>query len=397
MAAENRLAQGRPPVPVLYVLDELRNAGAGTETQFLRLLRNLDRGRFTPSVALLRGDDRYFAGLADVHVDVLGIRSLRTMNFLSEALQLARRMRSGRVGIAHVYLNDAAIALPSFLRLGGAKVIVSRRDLGFWYTPSNLRLLRAQRFAVSAVIANCDAVKQSVVQHEGYSPDRIAVIENGFEQRSELLGRSEARRRLGIEIQRPVVTIVANLRPLKRIADAIQAIAAVREEFPQILLQLVGEDPPHRGSQSHGQEMRQLAASLGIAGHVSFVGSQSDPMPYIEAADACMLCSETEGLSNSVIEYLWAGKAVIATDVGGNPELISQGRTGFLVPVGDVRQMADRLRVVLGSEGPVMGQRAREHAVSNFSTHVMAQRHADLYERVLNGGGEGAGVAVRTS
>jgi L-malate glycosyltransferase len=382
-ATNSGAAVNLEPIPLLYVLDQLWSATGGTESQFFTLLRRLDRRRFSPAVVLLRGENTVSPSIPDVPVQVLGVGSLRSPKFLACALRLAQRVRRGNIRIAHIFFNDAAIALPPFLRLSGAKVIVSRRDLGFWYTSTNLPLLRAVRPAVNAVIANSEAVKRVVVENERYERNRVTVIPNGFDPRGELLGRVGARRKLGIALERPVITVVANLRPLKRITDAIRAVAALRAEFPSVLLQLVGEDSHRTGEHFHGTELKALVAQLGVASAVSFVGVQADPMPYVEAANVCLLCSEEEGLSNSIIEYMWAGRAVVCTDAGGNPELIANGETGFVVPVGAVDQIVDRLRAMLSSDADAIGMRAREFALRNFSSDVMVRRYVSFYERLL--------------
>jgi glycosyltransferase involved in cell wall biosynthesis len=383
MATASGMKSAAQPLPVLYVLDQMWNAGGGTESQFLTLLRNLDRRLFAPRVVLLRGEDRLSHHVPDVPVEILGIDSLKSPRFLARAFSLMRRVRAEKIRLAHIYLNDASMGLPPFLRLGGARVIVSRRDLGFWYTPQNLRVLRAIRPAVAAVVANCQAVKENVVQRERYAADRVRVIHNGFEPRGELQGRSAARRRLGLREGDPVITLVANLRPLKRVDDAIRAAGLLVREFPAIKLLLVGEDPPHDGAESHGERLRRLAAELGVAGNIVFSGLQVDPMPFIEAADACLLLSETEGLSNSLIEYLWAGRAAVATRVGGNSELVAHGERGFLVDVGDWQAVATHLRKLLTTDADSMGARAREYATQNFSTPTMVRRHARLYLDLL--------------
>jgi glycosyltransferase involved in cell wall biosynthesis len=104
-------------------------------------------------------------------------------------------------------------------------------------------------------------------------------------------------------------------------------------------------------------------------------------MPAIALADTCLLCSGTEGLSNVVIEYMLAGKPVVCTAVGGNPELVLEGETGRLVPVGDVPALAAALTEVLGDPSRVRqwGLAARQRALELFSAPVMIERHQRLY------------------
>ena len=107
-------------------------------------------------------------------------------------------------------------------------------------------------------------------------------------------------------------------------------------------------------------------------------------MPTISAADICVLCSETEGLSNAVMEYMAAGKPTICTNVGGNVELVVDGETGYLVPVGDATSMANAIVALLSDSerAQEFGQRARRRAIELFSLHRMIEQHEMLYTRL---------------
>jgi glycosyltransferase involved in cell wall biosynthesis len=284
--------------------------------------------------------------------------------------------------LAHIFFNDSAMVFPPLLKLLGIKVIVSRRDLGFWHTPGNLRVLRIAAKFVDCVIANCEAVRQVVIGCEGYPPERVQVIYNGS---GRPVGPFAAGRRqdYGVPEGVPLVVLVANLRPLKRVGDAVRALAGVPGPglaAPHLLV--VGEDREGVTGASHRAELERIARALGVSNRLHFAGKMADPMPVIALADVCLLCSETEGLSNVVIEYMLAAKPVVCTAVGGNSELILEGQTGGLVPVGDVARLAEALAEVLGDPGRARqwGDRARQRALELFAPTVMIERHQQLYE-----------------
>jgi len=114
---------------------------------------------------------------------------------------------------------------------------------------------------------------------------------------------------------------------------------------------------------------------------VRFIGRVDDPSTAISAADACLLLSETEGLSNSIIEYMSLGRPVVCTNVGGNPELVHDGKTGFLVEVGDPLATAARLELLLKQPdlGAEIGARAREFILSRCSLEHVVAAHSALY------------------
>jgi glycosyltransferase involved in cell wall biosynthesis len=142
----------------------------------------------------------------------------------------------------------------------------------------------------------------------------------------------------------------------------------------------VGADIKRDGV-SVSDRLRRLAAELGIADRVHLTGLVETPAAYVAAADACVLCSETEGLSNAVLEYMHAGKPIVCTSVGGNPELVTDGETGYLVTVGDVAAITDRLARVLDNPDAAarLGVAARARALADFSVEAMVARHEELY------------------
>jgi glycosyltransferase involved in cell wall biosynthesis len=186
--------------------------------------------------------------------------------------------------------------------------------------------------------------------------------------------------------QGPVVGIVANLKPIKRIDVLIQAVAVIYKRHPGLRLIVVGQDGPSELGRSMREELEDLTSHLGIHGVVIFTGGVDDPAPYIERFTAAVLCSESEGFSNALIEYMQAGRPVICTDTGGNPELVQDGKNGFLVPVGDVDMLADRLDELLSDSGLAqrLGQAARESVRSSYSHTRMIAEQMACYDEVLS-------------
>ena len=376
----------RPPrkIKLLYILDAFPDPQAGTEGQFWLLFSQLDRSRFEPAIVLLRRSAWLEEHVKDVPVHVLEVGSLRSPGGFWRILKAVRWARRERYRIAHIFFNDSAIVFPPLLKLVGIKVIVSRRDLGFWYTPANLRLLRLTSRFVDTVVANCEAVKRVVVQKEGFRAEQVQVIYNGI-RRDESVPSENVRARLGLPPHARLLVLVANLRPLKRVDDAIRTLALLGPGNDDVQLLIVGEDRPNEAGRSHREELGDLAASLGVAQRVHFLGKMADPMPVIHAADICLLCSETEGLSNTIIEYMFAGKPVVCTDVGGNGELVEHDRTGIVVSVGNIQRMAEAIARLLTMETTrnEYGEHARQRANEFFSSGGMITRQSALYKALL--------------
>lgn len=365
---------------VLYVLDEFAERTAGTEGQFLELVLGLKARKVDFSIALLREAPALERLLPDVPKVVLGLKSLRSPSTLGALWKLMRWARKQGSQLAHIYFNDASIACPAPLRLVGLPVIVSRRDLGLWYTPGNLPLLRLNRHAVTTVVANADAVKRHTMEHEHYPESKVVTIYNGWRGRAADADRLAVRRELGIPADARVLLTVGNLRPLKRMDDAIRILAQAKAGFDNVWLCVVGAD--RAGSKgSEKQRLQGLAAELGVAERVIFTGAREDPWPIMQACDIPMLCSETEGLSNALIEYSAAGKPVICTAAGGNAEVVLDGVSGFVFQTGDVRYAAEKVTRLLGDPALAasMGEQGRQRVSQQFAVDGMVEQHLVLY------------------
>lgn len=379
MATAHRLSSGRK-LKLLFILDAFPDPHAGTEGQFWLLFNRLDRSRIEPAILLLRASQFLSVNVRDVPLKALNVTSVKSPRALWRIAGAVRWAKRAGFEVAHIFFNDSAVVFPIPLRLAGLRVIVSRRDLGFWYTGTTLPLLRLNARYVDAAVANCNAVKQVVHAKEGIPAHSIHVIYNGI-IREEARADAGVRERFGLPRDARLIVIVANLRPLKRNADAVRALGALPGEFADVNLVFVGEDRDGDGGDSHRRELEELARSLRVAQRIHFTGKLPDPMPVVAEATVCMLCSETEGLSNAVIEYMLAGKPVVCTDVGGNPELIEHGRNGYVVPVGDVAQLASRLAELLRSPAlrEQFGRHSEARAGRLFAAAETCRAHEDLY------------------
>jgi glycosyltransferase involved in cell wall biosynthesis len=176
----------------------------------------------------------------------------------------------------------------------------------------------------------------------------------------------------------PTVGTAARLVPIKGMIDLVRAFAAVRADVPDVRLEIAGS----------GRERTRLEHeidALGLAGTVKFLGWRTDLSELLPSWDIFALASFDEGLPIATLEAMAAGLPVVATAVGGVPELVSDGRTGFLVPRGDVAALAARLRVLLLNEEKrlVMGAAGRARAREEFSIERMVAAVAAVYDEVL--------------
>jgi glycosyltransferase involved in cell wall biosynthesis len=180
----------------------------------------------------------------------------------------------------------------------------------------------------------------------------------------------------------PTIAVVANLHPYKGHERLVRALSFVRAQLPAARLVVVGEGVGRQG-------IRSLVAELGLADAVTFVGAVADPAPYMAAAHVVALTSDHEGFPNALLEAMAVGRPVVATNVGGIPELVRDGVDGFLTSA-DPAEIAARLSEVLGgpSLGDRMGRSAHERAAT-FTWDRVVRETEDVYREVLARRGDG--------
>ena len=322
---------------IALVADRLIHARAGTERQLIRLGTSLRERGWSCRLAVLRGSAYTESADCPIPVECLGIRSMASPASWWRAATFALRLRRDGVRLAHLFFNDTTVLLPPFLKAAGIRVVISRRDMGFWYTPGLLRALRVNRRFVDAVAANSEAVAAQTVTSEGYARAQIHVIHNA----------SDPSFAAGIELtpetNAQVIGIVANIRPVKRIEDAVEALARLAPDFPALRLRIVGGGDP--------APIEARARSVGVADRVEFAGQSENPAAAMARFTLGLLTSQTEGFSNTLMEYQQLGLPVVSSDGGGNPEIVKHGVTGLVYPAGDVEALSRCLGQLLENEG----------------------------------------------
>ena len=180
----------------------------------------------------------------------------------------------------------------------------------------------------------------------------------------------------------PLLAHVSNFRPVKRPVDCVEILARVRKQGINARLVMVG-DGSERGRAEH------RARCLDVAAHCSFVGKQPRIVDYLSAADLLLLPSEQESFGLAALEAMACEVPVVASRVGGVPEVVTDGETGCLSEVGDVDKMAiDAARLLADEEmRREMGRRARASAVGRYSTDLIIPRYIEFYERILAASG----------
>lgn len=382
---------------LLYVIGDLDVGGA--EAHLARVLPRLDGKRFRILVYTLTHKGELAPRLEEAGIEVIGpplSEPLRNSTlpplrrFLLpglSALGLLFLLWRRRPDVVHFVLPAAYVVggMCSFLAPSAARVM-SRRSLNL-YQRGHPRITRIEHFLhpwMDAVLGNSRAVIEQL-KAENVEPERLGLLYNGIDA-TDLVAASPSgaatRAALGIAEDALVLILVANLIPYKGHADLLAALATVRDDLPTgWRLLCVGRDD------GIGEEIKARARDLGISEHVRWLGPRADVPALLTAANIGLSCSHQEGFSNSVLEGMASGLAMIVTEVGGNPEAVVEGMSGIVVPPGDPPALAAAIREMADapSRRQELGQAARQRVAETFSLTACVAAYERLYDGLVQG------------
>jgi glycosyltransferase involved in cell wall biosynthesis len=283
--------------------------------------------------------------------------------------------------IVHTYFFWSIIFGRLLKMAGRIKILVeNREDEGFNWGWHEYLLLRRTKHLPDKIICVSEAVKKVVQERERMEETRIAVINNGVDSNNVPSGlQAVTRRELGFHDENLVIGMVANYnRPVKGVGNFLDVVPAIVSAVPSARFIFVGG-----GNEENA--LREKAKMLGIEPYLVFVGYTKEIHRYYEIMDISVLNSFSEGLSLTLLESMGYGISVVATRVGGNPELVVEGETGYLVPVNNHGLLADRIvKLLLHPElRRSMGEEGRKRIERKFQMRDVANRYLEIYKGLL--------------
>jgi glycosyltransferase involved in cell wall biosynthesis len=366
-----------------YVIWSLGLGGA--EQVVIRLAAALDRARFTPVVFCLDRPREFAeqarrAGVEVVALDKRGPLDLRVLP------HLVRLIDRHRIDLLHTHLWGANLWGRLAACLAGVPVVATEHNVDVWKRPYHLVLDRLLEPWTRELVAVSPQVRD-FYQEQAVGEGRWRVIHNGIDLGPEPAGRrrGDAYRGLGIGGGDRVVGLVGRLVAAKAPAVFLEAMARVARVEPRLRPLVIGDGPLR-------VEAEERAAHLGLGGRAVFAGLRQDVPELLSGMDVLVFSSTREGLSIAMLEAMAAGVPVVATRVGGTPELIESGVSGFLVEAGDAAALAERVLALLAD--PALAERTRQAARTRvrerFSLAAMVRAHEALY---LAAGGRAVAAA----
>jgi glycosyltransferase involved in cell wall biosynthesis len=351
----------------------------GTERQFTEIARGLAPSRWDVRVACLRAEGPLRARLEEAGLKPwsCGVGSLKSPALVQGIWRLAQYIRRHRIALVHSFdfYSNLYGVLAGRLACTGI-IIASQRDLGNLRPPAQQRINRIMLRLAHYVLANSEAAAIGVRQGGRTRPGHLIVVPNGVDAaRFGALERGSDARRVR------VFGTVTNLRPEKGLTDLIRAAALLRGRYPEIRLVIWGEGPLR-------PELEVLIESLGLDDAVRLPGHTHEAERALSTMDAFILPSLSESCSNSLLEAMAVGLPVIASNTGGNPELVLDGSSGLLVRPGDAADLARAMAYLMDNPAvaAALGTNAAQRASIKFSLPSMLAGIDALYVSALDGG-----------
>jgi len=385
---------------VLFI-SSAEHPGADTFIHML-IMSSLDRACFDVHVACSAGtpDARTpgynaLAAIPDLHLRAADFGpSLSSLSVAGKVLQLprivssatslvglARYVRANRIAIVHSTDRPRdAVACAILGKMTGAKSVIHAHLLCADWMSRSLRRAMGQ---VDALMGVSEFVAQSLVDN-GYDRAKVHAVLNAIDLRQwdYRLDGGPARRSLGISAHAPVIACAARLFRGKGQDELIRALPAIRQEFPDVRVLIIGRDDLQAMKTSFSAELKSLAAALGVTDNVIFTGLRSDMPALMAACDVFALPSDGEPFGLVFVEAMAMKRPVAALSNGGTLEIVEHGRSGLLSPPGDVDALADNLRTLLRDPElrARMGEYGRQQVEARFTPGRMANDVATVYK-----------------
>lgn len=289
-------------------------------------------------------------------------------------------IRENRINIIHAHEFDAIVSGWMLAEAVGLPFVATVHGKNYYWQRLRRRFAYRAVSRTAQIVAVSEDLKRFIVSKVGIADQRVNVVYNGVPAMDPVSEQEvkALRAELGINESDRVVGAVGNLYPVKGHRYLVAAMVDVLRKYPKTLLLLAG-----RGELE--QELREEVWRLNMAERVRFLGLRQDVSRLLAVMDVFALPSLSEGLSIALLEAMRAGRPVVATRVGGNPELVIEGQTGFLVPAEDASALAQAILKLLEdpNQAKAFGDRAQRLVEKQYTLDCMADKYLQLYQQAI--------------
>lgn len=367
-------------IKLLHIIPTLDRAGA--EKQLALLACGLPRDEFDVHVCALTRGGPYERTLREANIPVTVVGKKFKLDPFA-LWKLTRLVRTLRPDLVHTWMFTANF----YGRLaadwaGVALTVASERNVDRWKSWGHRLIDRRLARRTDRILANSQGVA-AFYERLGIDRSKLRVIYNGIQPHKATSGdRAALRRELGIPAEAHVFGFVGRLARQKRVRDIIWATDLLGVIRDDVYFVIVGDGPLR-------DQLVQFARDTKMLDRVLFLGHRSDVPQLLRMMDVLWLASDFEGMPNVVLEAMAAGLPVVATNISGTNELVVEGETGFLVPVGDLAGFARQTRKLIEDKELAcrMGRAGQKRALEQFSVETMIREHVRLYRELTHQAG----------
>lgn len=354
----------------------------GVQQQLLGLLKAYNRELFHPIFCCLGPKEEMGKETEEIGIDFIHLNRSRYNRFSPGIiLDLHKLMKKKQIHVVrtHRYRSNLYGRLAALLA-GVPAIIASVHDnYRTDKRPARRVINRILSKITDKIVAVSEDIKKDIIRYDKVDPSKIEVIPNGIDvERFNPKNTTDIRKEFSLEESDIIIGFVGRIVPAKGLEYLLDAFPYVKEEFKSIKLLIVGEG-------SLVEELKEKAKKNSIFDNIIFTGRRRDIPEILSGINIFVMPSIAEGLPNALLEAMAMGKPIVATEVGGIPEVIKNRFNGILVPPRDTRALATAMKELIGNAqvAAKMGQAARDLVQDNFTIKAIAQKWQSLYLSIL--------------
>ena len=370
---------------VLFLIDKLLAMG-GAEGALLKMVTHLPRYGYSCAIGTFEvAPTPDFVNSFPCPVHVFPLERVYDWQALQVAGKLRRLVAEEQFDVIHTMFPSSDLWAGPIAKFGSrARLVSGRRDLGIVRSPKHDVAYRWLRNHYDQIQAVSEAARQACIDRDGLTPERVFTVHNGIEtdRLNSIEPMPDMAAAFGLNPRgQTVVTSSGKLWSYKGVDVLIRAAALVCQQLPETNFLIAGW-----AGNDYAREMQELIQSLGLENNVKLIGRVPGIISILKASDIFCLLSRSEGLSNALLEAMACGLPCVATDVGGNPEVVDHGSSGFLIGNEDSAAAAGRILDLLHDPAlrASMGRSGRLRAEEHFSVDAMVSKVSSLYSTMLS-------------
>jgi glycosyltransferase involved in cell wall biosynthesis len=365
----------------LFLIDHLMALGGG-ETNLLKVVQLMPPELVRCSIATFRIKPEIRQSIS-VPVYVFPWKRFFHVDAWKAVIALRKLIKTEKVDIVQTYFETSNLWGGIVAKLSGALLLSSRRDMGILRKSKHALVYRVVNRLSDRVLAVSEEVKKFCIDADRIDPQRISVVYNGVDLQHISAEDSQENPFAAADWAGAshIITCVGNIRRVKGIDVLVRAAQRVCRELPSAVFVIAGS----LYERDYSEEVQAMIRQLGLEKNVRLLGFVADPVPLLKMSNAFCLLSRSEGFCNALLEAMACSVPAVVTRVGGNPEAITDGENGFLVPVEDDAAAAERLLTLLRDpeRGTKIGESGRKSVETRFSADVMIQKLIGVYRDLL--------------